>query len=121
MANILAAASSWWAGHISAALVQANLVDPLNTALVGVGPMASGQVSITPTAANTLTSQAVTLPSGRFSSAPLVYVILNSGVTSTATAIVAWSSGITTTGFTANVVRSNTTATALLWIAVLAS
>lgn len=76
----------------------------------------SGKVTITPSAANTPTSANVTFPAGYFTVAPVIVVSAEtnvpgsevSGVSTTAAA---------TTGFTAWVRRSNTTATPIHWLA----
>lgn len=74
-----------------------------------------GTVSITPSAANTPTGKAVTFPYA-FTASPAVVVSPLSTVPGTT--VKGWGqSNVTTTGFTAYVTRSNTTATVLHWIA----
>jgi hypothetical protein len=75
-----------------------------------------GRVSITPSAANTPTSKAVTFPVG-FSAVPFVLV---SPITSVpATTVTGWSCATpSATAVTVYVTRTNTTATALFWIAI---
>lgn len=82
-----------------------------------VKAMATGTLVITPSAANTPTSQAVTFPAGRFTAAPNVQVCVLSTVPgSQVTGVGAFNP--TTTGFDAYVTRTNTTNTTVSWSAV---
>ena len=76
--------------------------------------MAAGEVTITPVA-NTPTSVTVTFPAGRFTDAPRVVV---TGRTTSTAFVWASGGGATATSFTASLLRTNTTATALDWIAI---
>jgi (2Fe-2S) ferredoxin len=79
----------------------------------------NGSVTITPSAANTPTSINVTFPKA-YATAPIVMVTANTTVPgSTVTGVGV--SGITTTGCTIWVTRTNTSATAVLWQASPAS
>jgi hypothetical protein len=76
--------------------------------------MSTGTVTITP-AANAITGAAVVFPSGRFTVAPFVYTDANSA----ATAVTNTShSGVSTSGATIYVLRTNTTSTIVRWMAV---
>lgn len=77
----------------------------------------SGSVDITPSAPNTPTTVRVNFPSGYFTATPQVVVSPNTavpGTTVTGTAV----GSISTSGFNAYLTRTNTTTTALSWIAV---
>lgn len=76
----------------------------------------SGQVQITPVA-NTMTTANVTFPTGYFTTAPMVVITANSSVMGSTVQAVA-ASAVTTTGFTAGIIRTNTTQTGIFWIAV---
>jgi hypothetical protein len=76
--------------------------------------MSTGTVTITPVA-NTITGAAVTFPSGRFTVAPYVYTDAQSA----ATAVTNTShSGVSTSGATIYVLRTNTTNTIVRWMAI---
>ncbi|WP_423058714.1 hypothetical protein [Brevibacterium linens] len=88
-----------------------------NGTMTGIPNMAAGTVIITPTAANTPTRVAVTFPSGKFSSPPIVVVSASTtvpGVTVTGTAVASTSA----TSFEAVVTRTNKTDTRVNWIAM---
>jgi len=100
----------------------ADALEPYIAKLGGIGPMASGSLTITPSAANTTTSAAVSFPAGRFSSGPTVIVSGYTGSSSAGTIWMSvWATGVTATGFTMNLNRSNTTTCALAWFAILTS
>ena len=118
-------ASTWWLGHIGAALINSKVVavfNALRARLKGVGPMASGVATATPVTANTTVSVSVSFPTGRFATAPKVALGANIG-SSNASSIFssAWVTGLAATGFTLNVNRSNTTPVTVSWIAALTS
>lgn len=77
-----------------------------------------GQVTITPSAADTVTTKAVTFPVA-FAAPPRITLSLSSAVSGYNVAF--WDSNVTTTGFTANLLRGSATATTLTWHAVSAS
>ena len=80
-------------------------------------PVASGSFVLSPSAADTNTTLAVTFPVGRFSVPPIVSITPGTGIASYG--ITWWISGApTTTGFTAVMRRSTTTATTFYWVAV---
>lgn len=81
--------------------------------------MACGKVSITPSAANTPTSAAVTFPAGRFLNAANMAVSL--GINSSVPGTVVTGCGVTnvtTTGCTIWVTRTSTTLTDIFWTAM---
>lgn len=85
----------------------------------GLIAVASGSVTITPSGAYSgLPTAAVTFPVGRFASAPDVVVSVRTGVSSTGTVFASFTAP-TTTGFTMQLNRSNTTPTTITWIATL--
>lgn len=76
----------------------------------------SGTVTITPSAANTPTSQAVTF-NKTFPSAPKIMLTANTSVGPVVSAL--GYTGASTTGFTAWLTCTNTTARVVAWMAVL--
>jgi len=69
--------------------------------------------------ANVVDSQALTFPTGWFTSTPKVVGTLGTGNSAPATVNTEyWANNITTAGFTANMIRSNATACTMRWIAV---
>jgi|SRR5690606_3296769 len=85
-----------------------------------IPPMYGTTVSITPSAANTPTSQAVAFPAGRFSTAPTVVLTPMSAVPGSQVTGVAVTA-ITTAGCTVWLTRTNTTTTIVHLLAVEAS
>lgn len=79
---------------------------------------AYGQITITPSAANTVTSGAISFPAGRFPSTPQVQVTAATTVPGSQVLGVGVS-GVSTTGATIYVDRNNTTATVINWFAYL--
>lgn len=76
----------------------------------------SGSVTITPSAANTPTTVAVTFPVGFFSAAPRVFVSLQSQAPGTEVTGISFKN-VTASGFDAVITRTNTSGTTLTWIA----
>lgn len=89
-----------------------NLASAVDTKL---GLAASGVTTITPSAANILTSVGVTFPTGRFTDVPS---IVGQAVTTSADTVDVRVSGATATGFTLSLRRSSATATGIYWIAL---
>lgn len=83
-----------------------------------LGNMAGGLVTITPSAADTATTTAVTYPAGRFSATPIVLATPNSSVGQAGVIIRAWSQSLTQTGCVIGMSRSNVVATNVMWLAV---
>lgn len=78
---------------------------------------AMGSVTITPSAANTPTSAAVTFPVGLFTATPVVLV--NPATTVPGTTVTGWAAnGVTTSGCNITLTRTSTVATSLTWVAV---
>ena len=90
------------------------------TAQARLPVIASGSVQITPTAANTPTSAAVTFPAGRFSAAPVVMVTAYTAAPGTVVTGVAYSD-VTSTGCLIWLTRAGTSATTVRWVAVLST
>lgn len=80
-------------------------------------PMASGFISITPSAANTPTPGAITFPAGLFTLPPRVIVTADSTVPGTVVTGVA-ATAVTTSGATIYLTRASTTSTGIHWVAV---
>jgi hypothetical protein len=76
--------------------------------------LASGSISISVTA-NTRTSGAITFPAGRFTAAPRVFISANSGTPDNVVGLTV--NGITATGCTAWIYRSDTVVTSVYWLA----
>lgn len=88
------------------------------TATLGALPrIATGIASITPTAANTPTSVAVTFPVGRFTATPIVVVIPHTSAPGTQVTGVGIS-GRSASGCTIVGTRTNTTVLEVGWIAI---
>lgn len=77
--------------------------------------IATGRVSITPTAANVMTEMSVLFPSGLFTATPRVFVSALTAVTAVQSAR---ASQVSQTGMTIYVLRTNTTSTNVDWFAV---
>lgn len=85
-----------------------------------VAATASGTVTVTTTAADTIATTAVTFPAGRFPAGKTPRVFLQQqsqlpGATGNYSAM--WSTAVTNTGFTANCRRWNAAACAANWFA----
>lgn len=78
----------------------------------------SGTVTITPTTSDIQKTQAVTFPRA-FTSTPRVQLTASTGISDGANAysLALWASPVSTSGFTANLRRGNTTPTAIYWTA----
>ena len=87
------------------------------TRLAAAPVIATGSVSITPTAANAPTSADITFPTGRFSVAPVVQVTAATSVPGSQVTGVGVTN-VTSTGCRVFVTRINTTATPVNWTAV---
>lgn len=83
-----------------------------------LGNLAIGQLPITPSAADTATTVAVTFPAGRFVNAPVVFAVPNSSVSAAGVIIRCWAAAPSTTGCTVGISRSNVVATTVTWLAV---
>lgn len=96
----------------------------VDVAVQSIPKVAAGQVSITPTTSRTLDwggsfkygNTTVTFPAGYFSSAPSVVISANSSVPGIV--IEATPSNVSATGFTANLARTDSTATIIYWQAI---
>lgn len=78
--------------------------------------VATGNTIITPSAANTPTSKAITFPAGQFTNAPTLMITLSSTVPGTTVTGIGTSS-VTNTGALLWVTRTNTTNTSINWAA----
>jgi hypothetical protein len=110
-----------WTGPIDgitvdAAMLQAYVTDVINDLAAAQPVLQTGDVTITPSAPSTDTTEDVTFPD-EFDTAPNVFLTAN---TSTVAAIVGLTaSGISTTGFTIHFLNSaSTTARNIQWFAI---
>ena len=92
-----------------------SVIDALSAQIAALPTIASGIVTVTPTAANSTTSAAVTFPRP-FSAPPNVTATAYSGVPNTVTQVTV--SNVTETGCTVYMYRTTTVPTNIMWIAV---
>lgn len=109
-------------GFVNQAALDAAFSTPINDLYALLLPILgvyadSGVTSITPSGINVATTLGVVF-NKTFATAPRVILQVNTGVSGTGT-VFTWPSAVTTTGFTLNINRSNTTATSVSWLAIL--
>jgi hypothetical protein len=83
-----------------------------------LGAIAAGQLTVTPVSADTAINTPVNFPAGRFSVAPLVFVVSNATAQQPGTIIRCWSGSVTPAGCNIGLSRSAVVATLLYWLAI---